>query len=89
LSTNLCILDFDQAFLTHDPPREVAYTPVIYLAPESIFTLTNGPAADVWAMGCILFNLRDPAPPFLDPFANDARATAKAIYHALGPFPKE
>ena len=50
LSTRICILDFDQAFLTDDAPREVPYLPVTYLAPESIFALTNSPAADVWGV---------------------------------------
>jgi serine/threonine protein kinase len=89
LSTRVCILDFDQAFLADDAPHKVPYLPVTYLAPESIFALTNSPAADVWALGCILFNLRYPMQLFWDVFANDAEPTAKTICYTLGPLPKE
>ncbi|KAL2165772.1 hypothetical protein VTG60DRAFT_3851 [Thermothelomyces hinnuleus] len=67
LSTRLSILDFDQAFLASDPPKDVSNIPLPYLAPDSIFTRTNGPAADVWALGSILFNLRAPLSLF-EPF---------------------
>ena len=89
LSTRICIFDFDQAFLTSNAPHEVPFLPPTYLAPESIFTLTNGPAADVWALGCILFNLRYPMQLFLTSFANDPEATARKMYAILGPLPKE
>jgi serine/threonine protein kinase len=89
LSTKICILDFDQAFLTATPPREVASLPPPYLAPESIFTLTNGPAADVWALGCMLFNLRYPARLFFDWFGSSAKSTATRKRDVLGPLPQE
>jgi serine/threonine protein kinase len=76
LSTKICIMDFDQGFLTDNAPRHISWTPAPYLAPESIFTLTNGPAADVWALGCVLFNLRYPRPLFRDMFGSDPEDTA-------------
>ncbi|KAK3299901.1 kinase-like domain-containing protein [Chaetomium fimeti] len=88
-STKISILDFDQAFLTSNPPRKVAGIPASYLAPESIFALTNSPAADVWALGCILFNLRDPFPLFSDMLGSDPEAKARRMQSALGPLPKE
>ena len=66
LTSNVCIFDYDCAFLTEDPPKRLAYIEYDYLAPESIFTLTNGPEADVWALGCIPLYLRRPMLPFRD-----------------------
>lgn len=87
--TKICILDFDQAFLAEDPPGEVSYIPVPYLAPESIFALTNTPAADVWALGCILFNLRYPMQLFWDFYSSDLEATAGQMHHTLGHLPQK
>lgn len=89
-STKICILDFDQAFLTDDPPRHVSGTPAPYLAPESIFTLTNSPAADVWALGCVLFNLRYPLPLFWNVFgSSDPKGTAQRHHLTLGELPEK
>ena len=49
LSERLCIIDFDHAFRVGNAPKELSHVPHQYLAPENIFTLTNGPPADVWA----------------------------------------
>jgi serine/threonine protein kinase len=68
LSTRFCVLDFDQAFLANHPPSAVAHIPPPYLAPESIFELTNGPAADIWAFGSILYSLRAPVHLFWDSY---------------------
>jgi serine/threonine protein kinase len=88
-STGICIFDFDQAFPTDSAPIKLPYIPHHYLAPECIFNLTNGPAADVWALGCILFTLKDPIQPFCGVFESHPQATAEAIGYTLGPFPEE
>lgn len=89
-STKICILDFDQAFLADNAPRRISWTPAAYLAPESIFTLTNSPAADVWALGCVLFNLRYPLPVFWNMFGNsDPEGTAERHHFTLGELPEE
>lgn len=88
-STRLCILDFDQAFLANDPPRAISNIPLPYLAPESIFTLTNGPAADIWALGSILFCLRDTCHLF-QPFTfSTIEGTVMEMCTLLGLPPKE
>jgi serine/threonine protein kinase len=88
-STRLCVLDFDQAFLTEHPPKRLAHIPAPLLAPESIFTLTNGPAADVWALGSVLFNLREPFQPFWSFISCDPHATALRMVQLLGDLPRE
>ena len=89
LSTRLCILDFDQAFFMNSPPRGLSHVPPAYLAPESIFSLINGPEADVWALGSILFNLRRPDKLFWDFISSGPLGTAKRMYETLGPMPQE
>jgi serine/threonine protein kinase len=89
LSANLCILDFDQAFLSEHPPKELAHIPVRFMAPESIFTLTNSPAADVWALGSILFNLRDPSYLFFGLAASDPEGAVSLMHEVLGDLPSE
>ncbi|KAI1250835.1 hypothetical protein MGN70_007893 [Eutypa lata] len=58
LSGELVILDFDQAYLTENPTSTLLGLPPRYMAPESIFELKNGPSADVWALGCLIFRMR-------------------------------
>jgi serine/threonine protein kinase len=89
LSTKLCVLDFDQAFLTEHPPGDLARIPVPFLAPESIFTLTNGPAADVWAFGSVLFNLRKSTRLFSNFASCDPESTVLMMQRVLGDLPEE
>jgi serine/threonine protein kinase len=90
LSTRLCILDFDEAFLANSPAAGLAHIPAPYLAPESIFSLTNGPEGDIWALGCILYSLRRSASQlFWDLFASGPMAAAIRMHEVLGPVPQE
>ncbi len=58
LTSKLTILDFDQAYPIQDPPCYLTGIAPQYMAPESIFEFKNGPPADVWALGCIMFRMR-------------------------------
>lgn len=58
LSNKLYILDFDQAYSSQNPPCSLLGIAPRYLAPESIFELRNGPPADIWALGCLIFRIR-------------------------------
>jgi serine/threonine protein kinase len=89
LSTSICIIDFDHTFSTSDAPKELSHIPYQYLAPENIFTLTNGPSADVWALGCILYELRYPMALFQDLIGSSPKATASRICQMLGNLPRE
>lgn len=33
-------------------------TPISFLAPETLFTLPVSPASDIWALGCLIFQLK-------------------------------
>ncbi|KAH8880792.1 kinase-like protein [Thozetella sp. PMI_491] len=58
LSSKVYVMDFDQAYTVEEPPSDLLGIPPIFLAPESIFELRNGPPADIWALGCIIFRMR-------------------------------
>ncbi|KAK3936996.1 kinase-like domain-containing protein [Diplogelasinospora grovesii] len=89
LSTRLCIIDFDHAFSTRNAPKQLSHIPYQYLAPENIFTLTNGPPADVWALGCILYELRYPMALFQHLMGSSPLATASRMCEILGNLPRE
>lgn len=75
LSDKLSILDFDLAFPTHDPPDYLSAIPPQYMAPETIFELKNGPSADVWALGCLMFRMRCGR----DIFSDDSDSPSSAV----------
>ena len=89
LSTRLRIIDFDHAFSTKTAPKQLSHIPYQYLAPENIFTLANGPPADIWALGCILYELRYPMAPFQDLMGSSPLATASRMCEILGNLPRE
>jgi serine/threonine protein kinase len=87
LSARLCILDFDEAFLRESPPPRLSRTPRQYLAPEAIFSLINGPAADIWALGLMLFSLRTCTQLFCDPVSCNPQSTVSRMCQVLGSLP--
>ncbi|KAI9149293.1 Serine/threonine-protein kinase spk-1 [Paramyrothecium foliicola] len=60
----VCLIDFDQSFLTSHPPKEVLGTPVGFLAPEVAVGRPASPASDVWALTCALLHIRSGSSPF-------------------------
>lgn len=89
LSSRLCILDFDEAFLTESPPPHLSRNLRQYLAPEAIFRLINGPAADIWALGLMLFSLRTSTQLFWDPASCNPESTVSRMCQVLGSLPPE
>ena len=89
LSDRLCVIDFDQAYPAEDPPRKLSQIPAPYLAPENIFALANGPPADVWALGCVLFSLRSPWLLFQDFLTCTPAATVSCMCEILGDLPQQ
>ncbi|KAJ8127683.1 hypothetical protein O1611_g5953 [Lasiodiplodia mahajangana] len=57
LSGNICIVDFGLSFLTECPPPGIPGTPLSFLAPELCFGAPRSPTNDVWALGCLMFEL--------------------------------
>lgn len=56
LTKQIKIIDFGEASFSQYERRKL-HTPLPFRAPESFFGELIGPAADVWAFGCIVFNV--------------------------------
>lgn len=61
----ICIIDFGESFQSSSPPADIGI-PEEYLAPEVIIEggPSIGPACDLWALGCTLFEIRRQKPLF-------------------------
>jgi serine/threonine-protein kinase SRPK3 len=57
LSGLVCIVDFGLSFLTNDAPPGIPATPRSFLAPELCFGAPQSSANDIWALGCLMFEL--------------------------------
>lgn len=58
LSTEICIIDFDQSYPMKTPPSEPPGTPAKYRAPELCVGQGTSRAADIWSLGCTIFKIR-------------------------------
>lgn len=58
LTGNICIIDFGLSFYTEHPPDGMLGTPAAYFAPEMQFTYSASVSSDVWALGCLIFELQ-------------------------------
>jgi len=57
LTDQVCIIDFGESYDFSSPPQELGI-PLLYCAPELIFHNPAGPASDVWALACTLYEIR-------------------------------
>lgn len=85
--TRVCLADFGCAVRRGQPPDDAtAYLAArFYRAPESVLGLPPAPAVDVWAAGCVLFELYTGGVAF--PSRDNGDLLAKCI-EARGPLPK-
>ncbi|KAI2785551.1 kinase-like protein [Daldinia loculata] len=89
LSSEICIIDFDQSFTITDPPLERPGIPAKYLAPEIAIGRPASPASDIWALGCAIFRIRSGDDLFFD-YDTDTPADAlRQIVKTLGELPEE
>lgn len=72
LTDNICVIDFGESFLISSPPESLGI-PENYLPPEVLLDEDNaiGPACDLWALGCTLFEIRQQIPLFYMIFDRD------------------
>lgn len=61
---DLFIVDFGQSFLVKHPPTKGLGIPASYSAPESLFDMPPSSASDLWALGCLIYEIRAGAPLF-------------------------
>ncbi|KAI1283412.1 kinase-like protein [Xylaria sp. FL0933] len=66
LTDQICIIDFGESFPISSPPEDLGI-PENYLPPEVLLEGQEnaiGPACDLWALGCTLFEIRQQIPLF-------------------------
>ncbi|KAH8668787.1 kinase-like domain-containing protein [Xylariales sp. PMI_506] len=65
LTNQICVIDFGESFLISSPPEDLGI-PENYLPPEVLLgeEASSGPACDLWALGCTLFEIREQIPLF-------------------------
>ncbi|KAJ4489723.1 kinase-like protein [Lentinula edodes] len=65
LQENILVADFGQAYTAAMPPEDhKPRTRLNYMSPEALFEGRAGPEADVWALGCAIFEIRAGFPLF-------------------------
>jgi serine/threonine protein kinase len=87
LTGRVRITDFGESFFINNPPIGLLRTPVPYFAPEMFFGRTASAASDIWALGCLIFELQASRPMICAFFGTHDEALAE-IAQALGPLPK-
>ncbi|KAI0535155.1 kinase-like protein [Xylaria digitata] len=73
LTDEICVIDFGESFPISSPPPDLG-TPENYLPPEVLLgghENVIGPACDLWALGCTLFEIRAQLPLFYMIFDQD------------------
>ncbi|EWG48653.1 CMGC protein kinase [Fusarium verticillioides 7600] len=65
LTEEICVIDFGESFKFSSPPEDLGI-PENYLPPEVLLEQPDviGPACDIWALGCTLFEIREQLPLF-------------------------
>ncbi|KAF4999989.1 hypothetical protein FDECE_11337 [Fusarium decemcellulare] len=89
LSSEICIIDFDQSFTTAGPPPERPGIPAKYMAPEVAVGRPSTSASDIWALGCAIFRTRSGDDIFFDYDTNCPEDALRQIEKTLGPLPDE
>ena len=87
LTGSIRITDFGEAFFLKKPPTPFPGTPACYFAPEMLFGHPASAQSDIWALGCLVFQLRAWRPLFCTFFGVHAEVFLE-IVNTLGPFPK-
>ena len=58
LRDEILVVDFGLSFFNENPPAGGVDTPASYAAPEIIFHEQASFWSDIWALGCIIFEIR-------------------------------
>jgi serine/threonine protein kinase len=65
LRDDICLVDFGEAFQFDEPPKpENIGIPFMYRAPEAIFDFHYNRNSEIWALACVLFEVRAGNPLF-------------------------
>ena len=84
-SHKIKISDFGEASLNDDPPKTLN-TPMLLRPPEAFFKESLGPPADIWTLGCILYEILGERPLF-EAFIPNVDDTLAEMVSTLGKLP--
>jgi serine/threonine-protein kinase SRPK3 len=86
LSSNVLITDFGEAFFKDNVPKGLG-TPASFSAPELLFGYQPSCAVDLWALGCLIFEIHTFRVLIPTIFGSDQEALAMAI-ETVGALPE-
>lgn len=87
VSNQISVIDFGEAFTMTDPPEDLGI-PLDFAAPETLCGSQPGPASDIWALACTLFEIRTGSRLFS--LVNHSEDTyIPLVIETLGQFPDE
>lgn len=87
LQESVVIIDFGQSYVIPGPPHDYRPGTVLnYQPPETRFEGRAGVEADVWALGCAIFEIRAGFPLF-DPFLGSDTDVLRQTVETLGRLP--
>ncbi|KAL6703547.1 hypothetical protein ACN47E_009572 [Coniothyrium glycines] len=86
LSNDILITDFGEAFFEDDAPNRVG-TPASFSAPELLFGYQPSRAVDLWALGCLIFQIHTFQVLIPTIFGSEQEALAIAI-ETIGALPE-
>lgn len=83
----VCLMDFGQSFDLTAPPVAGVGTPFAFCAPKLLHNGSPSAASDVWALACVIFELRAGYPLFED-YGGSKETVIKEIVQSLGKLPE-
>ncbi len=87
LTKNITIVDHSESFFVKSPPPHELHTTNHYTAPEVLFGWDSSLRSDIWALGCLIYEVRAGFPLFLCAMNNKPLNAIEKFILLLGKIP--